>query len=49
MDIAVDASYHAESVVLAARRGAHIIPKYLFGKPMDQLGGARLRGGCTGR
>ncbi|TMM03034.1 MAG: NAD(P)/FAD-dependent oxidoreductase [Actinobacteria bacterium] len=42
MDIAVDASYHAESVVLAARRGAHIIPKYLFGKPMDQLGGARL-------
>jgi flavin-binding monooxygenase-like protein len=42
MDIAVDASYNAESVVLAARRGAHIIPKYLFGKPMDQLGGTRL-------
>ncbi len=43
MDIAVDASYHAESVVLAARRGAHILPKYMFGKPMDQLG-ARLPG-----
>jgi dimethylaniline monooxygenase (N-oxide forming) len=22
----------------AARRGAHIVPKYLFGRPMDQLG-----------
>jgi cation diffusion facilitator CzcD-associated flavoprotein CzcO len=40
MDIAVDASYHAKSVVLAARRGAHIVPKYIFGKPMDQIGGA---------
>jgi dimethylaniline monooxygenase (N-oxide forming) len=40
MDIAVDASYHAASVTLAARRGAHIIPKYLFGRPMDTIGGA---------
>ena len=40
MDIAVDASYHANSVVLAARRGAHVIPKYVFGKPMDQLAGS---------
>ena len=40
MDIAVDASYHAKSVVLAARRGAHIVPKYIFGKPADQIGGA---------
>ena len=38
MDIAVDASYHANSTYLAARRGAHIIPKYLFGKPLDQIG-----------
>jgi hypothetical protein len=37
MDIAVDASYHAESVVLAARRGVHVIPKYVFGRPYDQL------------
>jgi dimethylaniline monooxygenase (N-oxide forming) len=37
MDIAVDASYHARSVYLAHRRGAHVIPKYLFGRPIDQL------------
>ncbi len=40
MDIAVDASYHAEHTYLAHRRGAHVIPKYLFGKPIDQIGGA---------
>jgi dimethylaniline monooxygenase (N-oxide forming) len=40
MDIAVDASYHANSTVLAARRGVHIVPKYLFGKPSDTLGGS---------
>ncbi len=37
MDIAVDASYTADATYLAARRGAWIIPKYLFGKPLDQL------------
>jgi dimethylaniline monooxygenase (N-oxide forming) len=40
MDIAVDASYNAGSTYLAARRGAHGIPKYLFGRPIDQIGGA---------
>ena len=40
MDIAVDASYHARTTYLAARRGAYVIPKYLFGKPVDQIGGA---------
>jgi cation diffusion facilitator CzcD-associated flavoprotein CzcO len=40
MDIAVDASYYAESTYLAARRGAHILPKYIFGKPMDTIGGS---------
>ena len=40
MDIAVDASYHAKSTYLAARRGVHILPKYLFGKPMDTIGGS---------
>lgn len=36
MDIAVEASYLAETVYLAARRGTHIFPKYLWGKPTDQ-------------
>jgi dimethylaniline monooxygenase (N-oxide forming) len=40
MDIAVEASYQAEQVFLAARRGAHIIPKYIFGKPLDTIGGS---------
>lgn len=39
MDIAVDASYHAKSTYLAHRRGAHIVPKYLFGRPVDTIGG----------
>jgi dimethylaniline monooxygenase (N-oxide forming) len=37
MDIAVEASYVAERTFLAARRGAWILPKYLFGRPVDQL------------
>jgi dimethylaniline monooxygenase (N-oxide forming) len=37
MDIAVESSYVAEATYLAARRGAWITPKYLFGKPADQL------------
>ena len=39
MDIAVEASYVTDDVYLAARRGAYIVPKYIFGKPTDQLGG----------
>jgi len=27
----------SDGVVLAARRGAHILPKYVFGKPLDQV------------
>jgi hypothetical protein len=38
MDIAVDASYNADATFLASRRGAHVIPKYIFGKPIDQIG-----------
>src|SRR5918998_2493565 len=38
MDIAVEASYVADTVFLAARRGAHVVPKYIFGKPIDQIG-----------
>jgi dimethylaniline monooxygenase (N-oxide forming) len=37
MDIAVEASYVAERTYLAARRGAWIIPKYMFGTPVDQF------------
>jgi thioredoxin reductase len=37
MDIAVESSYVARSTYLAARRGAWIVPKYAFGKPIDQL------------
>src|SRR3954466_3241764 len=40
MDIAVEASFSAAHVYLAARRGAHVMPKYLFGKPIDQIGGS---------
>ncbi|HEV2975868.1 MAG TPA: NAD(P)-binding domain-containing protein [Solirubrobacteraceae bacterium] len=37
MDIAVEASYVAERTYLAARSGVWIVPKYIFGKPADQL------------
>ena len=37
MDIAVESSYVAATTHLAARRGAWIVPKYLFGKPCDQI------------
>ncbi|HEV2752222.1 MAG TPA: NAD(P)/FAD-dependent oxidoreductase, partial [Solirubrobacteraceae bacterium] len=36
MDIAVDASYHAHQTVLAARRGAWVLPKYILGRPLDR-------------
>src|SRR5918997_643039 len=37
MDISVESSEAARSTYLAARRGAWIVPKYLFGKPLDTL------------
>jgi dimethylaniline monooxygenase (N-oxide forming) len=37
MDIAVESSYVAERTYLAARSGVWIIPKDIFGKPLDQL------------
>ncbi len=36
-DIAVESSRVAERTYLAMRRGAHILPKYLFGIPTDHL------------
>ena len=38
-DIAVEASRNAEKAFLAMRRGAHVVPKYLFGKPSDETSG----------
>jgi dimethylaniline monooxygenase (N-oxide forming) len=35
MDIAVDASYHALCTTLVARRGVHVVPKYILGRPLD--------------
>jgi thioredoxin reductase len=36
-DIAVESSRTAEETYLAMRRGAHILPKFLFGVPTDHL------------
>ena len=37
-DIAVEASRNAAATFLAMRRGAHVLPKYLGGKPTDETG-----------
>jgi cation diffusion facilitator CzcD-associated flavoprotein CzcO len=39
VDIASELSNRglAERLVLSTRRGAHVVPKYLFGKPVDQI------------
>ncbi|MFC3614491.1 flavin-containing monooxygenase [Lutimaribacter marinistellae] len=39
-DIAVDAIHHAECCDLSMRRGYYFVPKYVFGKPADTMGGA---------
>ena len=36
-DIAVESSRIAEKTFLSARRGAYVIPKYVNGKPIDEL------------
>jgi dimethylaniline monooxygenase (N-oxide forming) len=38
MDIACDAAKVAHRVYLVTRHGVHVIPKYAFGRPVDQLG-----------
>jgi hypothetical protein len=40
-DIAVDAVHHASSIDISVRRGYYFVPKYVFGKPADTLGGKR--------
>jgi dimethylaniline monooxygenase (N-oxide forming) len=37
LDIACDAAPVADRVLLATRHGVHVIPKYAFGRPVDQL------------
>ncbi|TDH39504.1 NAD(P)/FAD-dependent oxidoreductase [Pseudohoeflea suaedae] len=39
-DIAVDAIHHGVSCDLSMRRGYYFVPKYIFGKPADTLGGS---------
>jgi cation diffusion facilitator CzcD-associated flavoprotein CzcO len=38
MDIAVESSFVARRTFLSSRRGAYVLPKYLFGRPLDQIG-----------
>jgi hypothetical protein len=38
MDIAVESSFVAGKTFLSSRRGAYILPKYMFGRPLDQIG-----------
>jgi dimethylaniline monooxygenase (N-oxide forming) len=37
MDIAVESSLVARRTLISSRRGAYVLPKYLFGRPLDQL------------
>ncbi len=39
-DIAVDAVHHGVSCDISMRRGYYFVPKYVFGKPADTMGGA---------
>jgi cation diffusion facilitator CzcD-associated flavoprotein CzcO len=37
MDIAVESSFVARRTLVSVRRGEHVMPKYLFGRPVDQI------------
>jgi dimethylaniline monooxygenase (N-oxide forming) len=37
MDIAVESSFVARRTMLSSRRGAHVLPKYALGRPIDQI------------
>lgn len=39
-DIVVDAVHRATKVDISVRRGYHFVPKYVFGRPADSIGGA---------
>jgi cation diffusion facilitator CzcD-associated flavoprotein CzcO len=36
-DIASELSWHANSVTLSTRSGAHVLPRYAFGRPLDSF------------
>ncbi len=36
-DIASELSWHASSVTLSTRSGAHVLPRYIFGRPLDNF------------
>jgi len=36
VDVAVECSYVADRLILSCRRGAHVIPRYVLGRPADQ-------------
>ncbi len=36
-DIASELSWHANSVTLSTRSGAHVLPRYVFGRPLDSF------------
>lgn len=38
-DIAVDAIHHGKSCDISMRRGYYFVPKYIFGRPADTMGG----------
>jgi hypothetical protein len=38
-DLAVDAIHRAARVSMSVRRGYHFVPKYVFGRPADSVGG----------
>ncbi len=38
-DIAVDAIHRAAKTSISVRRGYHFVPKYVFGRPADTMGG----------
>jgi cation diffusion facilitator CzcD-associated flavoprotein CzcO len=38
-DIVVDAVHHAQKADISVRRGYYFVPKYVFGKPSDTIGG----------
>jgi hypothetical protein len=40
----VESSFVARNTFLSSRRGAYILPKYLFGRPLDQIGVNSLTG-----
>ena len=37
MDIAVESSFVADRTFISGRRGEHVVPKYVFGRPVDQI------------